>query len=263
MVTQTESKDIFPVPTTIPKFNSISEHRKWLLEHMAGAFRVFARKGYCVGSAGHISVRDPEDPTKFWLNPVGRHFGTLKASDMVLVNHDGDVVGGSMLPVNKAGFMIHSHVHAARPDVIAACHTHSTYGKAYSTFGKPIEMLNQDACIFYNNHSVYSSFGGIVLNGEEGEHIAQAIGDNAAVILQNHGLLTCGRTVGEAASLFTLLEQTCEVQLLADSSKFPKKLIPHEEAQYTKDAQFYPDMLYFEFLPDLEYEEYCDPSYKN
>lgn len=263
MVTQAEKKDVFPIPTSIPKFDNFSEHRKWLLEHMAGAFRVFARNGYCVGSAGHISVRDPEDPSTFWLNPLGRHFGTLKASDMVLVNHEGDVIGGSRLPVNKAGFQIHSHVHAARPDVIAACHTHSTYGKAYSTFGKPLEMLNQDSCIFYNNHSVYNDFGGIVLSGEEGEHIAKAIGNNSAVILQNHGLLTCGQTVGEAASLFTLLEQTCQVQLLADASKFPKKIIPHHEAQYTKDAQFFPDMMYFEFLPDLEYEEYCDPSFKN
>lgn len=263
MVTHAEKKDVFPTPMRIPVFNDVTKHRKWLLEQMAGAFRVFARKGYNQSIAGHISVRDPEDPTKFWLNPLGYPFDLLKASDMVLVDHEGNIVGGSMLPVNKAGFQIHSHVHAARPDVIVACHTHSTYGKAYSAFGKPLEMLNQDVCVFYDNHSVYTNFGGIVLSGDEGEQIAKAIGNNSAVILQNHGLLTCGRTVGEAAMLYTTLERSCEVQLLADSSKYPKKLIPDDEAKHTRDAQLYPDLLYFAFTPDLRYEEHVDPSFKD
>lgn len=261
-VSNSVSSDVFPVPVGVPTFKSVDLERKWLLEQMAGAFRVFARKGYCVGSAGHISVRDPENPNHFWLNPVGRHFATLKASDMVLVDHSGDIIGGSRLPVNKAGFEIHSAIHAARPDVNVACHTHSMYGKAYSAFGKPLEMLNQDVCVFYENHAVYNSFGGIVLTEGEGKHIATALGDNAAVILQNHGLLTAGKSVGEATTLFTLFEESCHAQLLADASKFPKKLIPHEKAQYTKDATCYPDFLYFEFLPDLEYEEYMDPSFK-
>ena len=74
---------------TIPQFQNVADKRQWMLEEMAAAFRIFARKGYGLGSAGHISVRDPEHPDQFWLNPLGRHFGTLKASDMVLVDHEG------------------------------------------------------------------------------------------------------------------------------------------------------------------------------
>lgn len=257
------TQDVSPVYISIPKFQNVEDHRKLLLEQMAGTFRVFARLGYCVGTAGHISVRDPENRNHFWINPLGRHFGTLKASDMVLVDHNGDIIGGSRLPVNKAGFMIHSALHTARPDVNAACHTHSPSGTAYSAFGKPLDVLNQDMCQLYKNHSVYSNFGGVVLRESEGKNIAKALGANAGVILQNHGLLTVGQTVNEAAALFNIMERACYSQLLADASKFPALCVSQESAQYTKDAQFYPEFLYYEFLPNLEYEEYCDPSFKN
>lgn len=136
----------------IPTFPSFAQHRQWMLEHMALAFRVFARKGYTEGMSGHISVRDPENPHTFWTNPLGRHFGLLKASDMILVDYDGKAIGGNMSrPANAAGFLIHSAVHKARPDVTAACHTHSPYGKAWSTFARPLEMINQDVTYFYGD----------------------------------------------------------------------------------------------------------------
>lgn len=264
MPTQTAGEpELFPVYTTIPKFDNFDDHRKWLLQHMAGAFRIFARNGYCVGSAGHISVRDPENPNTFWLNPLGRHFGTLKASDMVLVDEEGNVIGGSGLPVNKAGFKIHSALHKARPDVHAACHTHSMYGKAYSAFGKPLDMINQDVCVFYGEQAVYKNFGGVVLSDEEGQHIAKALGDKKVVILQNHGLLTVGNNVAEAAHLFILMEQSCHAQLLADQSRYEPKLIPDEVAKFSHDAECYPECLYAEFIPDLGWEEKLDPSFKD
>lgn len=134
----------------IPTFPTYTSHRRWLLAHMAGAFRVFSRKGYTEGISGHISVRDPEYPHAFWTNPLGRHFGLLRASDMVLVDEDGNAIGGNMSrPANAAGFLIHSALHKARPDVNAACHTHSPYGKAWSSFVRPLEMLNQDVTYFY------------------------------------------------------------------------------------------------------------------
>lgn len=85
---------------------------------MAGAFRVFARHGYTEGMSGHISVRDPIQEDAFWMNPLGVHFGMLKASDMILINLDGDIVKGSNdRPVNAAGFLIHAAIHRERPDV--------------------------------------------------------------------------------------------------------------------------------------------------
>jgi ribulose-5-phosphate 4-epimerase/fuculose-1-phosphate aldolase len=179
----------------IPLFSSYDKQRAWILSHMAGAFRVFARKGYTEGMSGHISVRDPENPHTFWTNPLGKHFAMLKASDMVLVNYDGNVVGGNTSrPANAAGFLIHSAVHKARPDVIAACHTHGKAGKAWSTFGKKLEMINQDVCYLYGDaQAVYEDFGGVVMNESEGKKLAAALGPNGkGMILRNHGLLVSG-----------------------------------------------------------------------
>lgn len=252
------------IPHQIPQFEDPLKKRQWMLEHLAGAFRVFARKDYTEGAAGHISIRDPIDPHTFWINPLGVHFGMLKASDMVHVDEDGNIIGGSRRAINAAGFEIHSAVHKARPDVHAACHTHSIYGKAYSAFAKPLEMLNQDACLLYNAHTVYENFGGIVLEREEGLRLAKALGDkNKAIILKNHGLLTVGSTVDEAAYLYTAMERLCQAQLLVDAARREGKqpeIVSHKEANYTFEKASDPDSLYQEFQPDFEYEVYQDKS---
>jgi ribulose-5-phosphate 4-epimerase/fuculose-1-phosphate aldolase len=217
----------------IPTFVSMAEKRQWQLEHMAGAFRVFAREGYAEGISGHISVRDPEHEDRFWINPLGVHFGLLKASDMLCVDLSGDVVDGNMnASINAAGFQIHSAVHRARQDVHAICHTHSVHGRAWSAFARPLEMINQDVCYFYKAHSVYADYGGIANEKSEGEKIAQSLGDGKASILMNHGLLTVGESVDEAAFLFCLMERSCKVQMLADSAGHKKHFVSDEEAAY-------------------------------
>lgn len=108
------------------------------------------------GAAGHISVRDPILAEHFWINPFFRSFKCLKVSDLVLVNAEGEVVeGGNLHGINVAGFVIHSAVHKARPDVVAACHAHSIAGKAFSTLGIELDITTQDACAFWNDHAVY------------------------------------------------------------------------------------------------------------
>ncbi len=241
-----------------PEFKDKYEERRHTLEHMAGVFRVFGRRGYGEGAAGHVSVRDPVDRNTFWINPLGVHFSQIKVSDLVHVDEDCNILpDGNQVAINAAGFKIHSHLHKARPDVNAACHTHSTYGKAWSTFGRPLEMLNQDVCMFYKKHTVYESFGGVVLEDEEGERLSQALGDNKAIILQNHGLLTVGETVDEAGYLFTLMEKCCEVQLLVEAaarSGLEKKIIGDEEAYYTYFNTSDPETLYTEFQLDYNLE---------
>ena len=124
----------------------------------------------------------------FVKDPHAMHFGLIKVSDLILVNEEGEALTETPHSVNQAGFIIHAAVHKARPDINAACHTHSPYGRAWSSFGRPIEMLNQDCCYFYSDLSVYEGFGGVVLAKEEGENIAQALGSkHKNVILQNHG----------------------------------------------------------------------------
>lgn len=168
---------------------------------------------------------------------MGKHFGMLKASDMVHINEDGQVIGGNKVAINAAGFVIHSAIHRARPDINAACHMHSPAGKAWATFGRPVDIINQDSCNFYGTQAVYNDFGGVVLEAEEGEKIVQALGEKGRVMfLQNHGLLTTGGTVDEAAFLFTCLERTCEVQLMVEATGLPKNFISEKAAQFTAEA---------------------------
>ena len=219
----------------IPTFPTFFSHRQWQLEHMAAAFRYFSRHGYVEGMSGHISVRDPEHRNAFWINPLAVHFGLLKASDMILLDLDGNVIGGNRnRPANAAGFLIHAAVHRARPDAHAACHAHTVHGRAWSAFARPLDMLTQDVCNFYNAHSVYASYGGLVLAKEEGERIAEALGEGKGCILMNHGLLTVGGTVDEAAFLFGLMERSCQIQLLAEvaaNKGLQKKIISDKEAE--------------------------------
>jgi ribulose-5-phosphate 4-epimerase/fuculose-1-phosphate aldolase len=192
-------------------------HRK---QRLAAAFRLFARFGLDEGVAGHITARDPERADHFWVNPFAMPFAKIKASDMLLVNHDGEVVEGDK-PVNRAAFAIHSQVHRARPDVVAAAHSHSLHGKAWSSLGRPLDPITQDACDFYQDHAVYTGFNGVVVDTEEGGNIASALGQTKAVILQNHGLLTVGHSVDEAAWWFIRMDRCCRVQLLAEAAGKP------------------------------------------
>ena len=207
-------------PHQYPKFSSPDEARTHMKQRMAAAFRLFDRFGFNEGVAGHLTGRDPEHPELFWVNPFGMSFGLIRASDLILVNHEGEVVEGDW-PVNTAAFAIHSQIHAARPDVNSAAHTHSPYGRAFSTLGKALSPLTQDSCAFYEDHALFDDFTGVVLDVEEGKRIAHALADNKAAILRNHGLLTVGTTVDEAAWWYITMERTCHVQLMAEAAGDP------------------------------------------
>ncbi len=204
----------------IPTFESVDAERLHRKQRLAASFRLFSKFGFDEGVAGHITARDPEKLDHFWVNPFGMHFGHIRVSDLLLVNHEGDVVEGDM-PVNAAAFAIHSQIHAARPDVIAAAHTHSHYGRAWSTLGRKLDPITQDVCAFYKDHELFDDYTGVVLDLEEGKRIAHALGEGKAAILRNHGLLTVGHSVDEAAWWFISMERSCEVQLMAEAAGEP------------------------------------------
>ena len=196
------------------------DHRKLRL---VVALRAFAQAGFDEGAGGHITARDPLHPDTFWINPFGRHFGHVQVGDLLRVDHAGAVVEGTGR-VNPAGFAIHSSIHQARPDVVAAAHTHSVHGQAFSTFARRLDPLIQDACAFFEDHEVYDEYGGVVLAGSEGEKIAATLGGAKAVILRNHGLLTVGSSVEEAAWWFLAMDRCCRVQLLAQAAGAPQPI---------------------------------------
>jgi ribulose-5-phosphate 4-epimerase/fuculose-1-phosphate aldolase len=211
-----------------PTFDSIGDERRHRKERLAASFRLFSRFGFDEGVAGHITARDPEHTDCFWVNPFGMHFSQIKVSDLILVNHKGEVVEGNR-PVNGAAFAIHSQVHAARPDAVAAAHAHSVYGKTWSTLGRLLDPITQDACSFYKDHTLFDDYTGVVLDIEEGKRIAKTLSHHKAVILRNHGLLTVGRTVDEAAWWFITMERSCQAQLMAEAAGKPV-LIEEENA---------------------------------
>src|SRR5438309_2150907 len=217
-----------PLP---PTFTTAEEERLHRKQRLAAAFRLFAHFGYEEGVAGHITARDPELTDHFWVNPFGEPFAHIRVRDLVLINHEGDVVDGGR-PVNRAAFAIHSQVHAARPDVVAAAHSHSMYGKSWSALGRLLDPLTQDACAFYDDHSLFDDYTGVVLDVEEGKRIAHALGERKAVILRNHGLLTVGHTVDEAAFWFIAMDRACQAQLMAEAAGTPV-LIDRENAERT------------------------------
>jgi ribulose-5-phosphate 4-epimerase/fuculose-1-phosphate aldolase len=219
---------------TLPTFDSIRDERRFRKQRLAAAFRLFGHFGFDEGLAGHITARDPELLDHFWVNPLGRNFKQMRVKDLILVNNRGEIVEGDA-QLNRAAFAIHSQIHAARPDVVAAAHAHSVHGKAWSSLRRPLDPLTQDACAFYDDHTVFDDYTGVVLDLDEGKRIAQALGDHKAVILANHGLLTVGTTsVDEAAWWFITMERTCQAQLLAEAAGMP---ILIEAAQAEKTAR--------------------------
>jgi ribulose-5-phosphate 4-epimerase/fuculose-1-phosphate aldolase len=206
-----------------PTFESAAEERVYRKQELAKACRVFGRFGFSEGVAGHITARDPEHPDTFWVNPFGVSFSLIKVSDLIRVDDRGAVVEGSR-PVNRAAFCIHSKVHAARPDVVAAAHSHSIYGKSFASLHLPLDPITQDAAAFYDDHGLYTNYGGVASDEEEGGRIAKALGTYKAAILANHGLITVGQSVREAIWWFVTMERSCQAQLLAMAAGSPKHI---------------------------------------
>ena len=230
-----------------PVFSTPAEERHHRKEHLAAAFRLFAELGFDEGVAGHITARDPERLDHFWVNPFGLHFGRIRASDLILVDHSGKVIEGHA-EVNLAAFAIHSRIHAARPDVVAAAHAHSLYDKAWSSLGRLLDPLTQDACAFYEDHVVFEDYTGVVEETSEGDRIARTLGSKKAAILRNHGLLTVGHSVDEAAWWFITMDRSCQAQLLAEAAGQPHK-IPGPTAKSTYALVGSPLAGWFQFQP--------------
>ena len=165
-------------------FEDVGAERLKRKQRLAAALRIFGRFGFDEGVAGHITVRDPEHNDHFWVNPMGRSFKQMRVSDLLCVDHAGNVVEGEGL-LNGAAFTIHSKIHMAHPRVTAAAHSHSLHGKAFASLGRRLDPLTQDACAFYEDHALLDAFTGVVLDplrggtpcrdagGQQGRHPAE------------------------------------------------------------------------------------------
>ncbi len=254
----TIGSDKFSMPMP-PSFENTAQQREYEKQRLAAGFRVFALKGFDEGLAGHITLRDCIDPETFWVNPIGVHFSKIKASDLIRVDHNGNIIDGNA-PVNNAAFAIHSRLHHARPDVKAVAHAHTIYGRAFSALGKALAPISQDACMFYENHSVFQEFTGVVAELSEGDMIAKSLGNGLAVILQNHGLLTVGSSVDSAVANFIMLESCCHSQLLAQAAG-ELKVIEPDVAIKTRNANGSELVQWGNFQPLYQVIATQDPSF--
>lgn len=231
----------------LPKFATAAEERTHRKQRLTAAFRLFGKLGYDEGVAGHITVRDPEKTDHFWVNPFGMDFNEIKPQDLLLIDHHGDIIEGNR-PLNRAAFAIHSAIHRARPDVIAAAHAHAIHGRTFSALGKLLEPINQDACAFFEDHQLYDQYSGVVLEENYGDDIAKALGKSKAVIMKNHGWITTGQSVDEAVWWFISAEKCCHAQLMADAAGKPIS-IPRDTAVLTRNQIGTPLAGWFSFQP--------------
>lgn len=201
---------------TPPRFETFAEERTHRLQRLAATCRIFGRRGFSEGLLGHVTVRDPELADHFWVNPVGVAMNRVRVSDLVQVNHQGQVVRGQAL-VNPVGLLLHTAVHQARPEVTAVCHAHALHASTWSAFERLLDPITQDACIFFENQALILE-PRVVRESTAAAHFAAGFGDKKVAIHAGHGIFTTGLSIDEAAWWFVLMNRCCEAQLMAEAA---------------------------------------------
>ncbi|MEI8441361.1 class II aldolase/adducin family protein [Mesorhizobium sp. CCNWLY176] len=210
----------------------ISTAEMAMREDLAAAYRLIARFGMDDIIHTHISARLPEEPELLLINRYGDLFREVTPESLAVIDHHGQQMRGQQAPINTAGIVIHTAVHAARPDAVCVMHTHTAAGVAVSCLEEGLLPLNQTSLLFYGQVG-YHEFEGIALDPGEQERLVADLGTNRAMILRNHGLLTVGRSIGEAFSLMYNLERACRIQLSALGSGRPIHLPSKEVCERT------------------------------
>jgi ribulose-5-phosphate 4-epimerase/fuculose-1-phosphate aldolase len=203
---------------------------------LAAGYRILASYKMDQGVAGHISLRVPGAPEYFWVNPFGLPFSQVTADKFALVSAEGELVDGWPV-VNYAAFCIHAAIHKARPDVHCAAHTHSPAGSAFSSLNCLLEPLDQVCCSFYEDHAVCSEYDGVVIDPSQANGIVAALGNKRALILANHGLVTCAGSVEQAVIDMIDFDRSCDLNLRAMATGRSLQYVPHEAALQARQVQ--------------------------
>ena len=230
---------------------------------LAAAYRIADLLGWSELIYTHISARIPGREHHFLINPYGLAFDEVTASSLVKVDADGNTLGSGKHKANKAGFIIHSAIHAARPDAGCVWHMHTLAGMAVSAQEEGLQPAHMYSHNFWQRLS-YHEFEGPAMRLDERSRLVKSLGnDNQAIILRNHGLLTVGRTIPEAFIRFWRLNRACEIQLAAQAAKLRLPSPEVCEASFQMGEEFLTDQA---DLGQLEFESLVrklDDSYKN
>jgi len=214
----------------IPSMQSHCSPEEWRARvDLAACYRLVEHFGMADMMANHISARVPGEDGAFLINAYGMMYEEITASSLIKVDHDGTVLakpdfGDLNYGVNKAGYVIHSAVHHARPEVDCVIHTHSWASMAVSALECGLLPITQTAMRFLKIG--YHDYQGVVLDTAEQASLVADLGQGEALILRNHGVLTVGRTVGEAFNWMHRLELACRSQLAAMACDTPLRAVP-------------------------------------
>jgi ribulose-5-phosphate 4-epimerase/fuculose-1-phosphate aldolase len=242
---------------------AMSEEEWQMRVDLAACYRLIAHYDMDDMFATHISARVPGAEEHFLLNPYGVLFSQITASSLVKVDLDGNIVQDTEHTINPAGFVIHSAVHAARHDAKCVVHTHTVAGMAVACMEDGLLPLTQKSMRFYNRIA-YHDYEGVADDLDERERLVRDLGKRNAMILRNHGLLVCGKTVAQAFFTMRNLEKSCKTQIAAMSTgakliKLSPNLMEHAAGQfesgYDGRANGWPALL--TMLDGI------DPSYRN
>lgn len=190
------------------------DEQEWKLRvQLAAAYRLVDHFGWCELIFGHLTARVPGPETHFLINPFGLNYDEVTASNLVKIDADGNVIGNSDYPVNKAGFVIHSAFHMENLDRHkVVMHTHSRTGMAVSALKEGLLPISMNSTAFYGRIA-YHDYEGVSLHTDERERLIEDNQDCNAMILRNHGLLVTGRSVPETFVRLYRLERACQIQI--------------------------------------------------
>ena len=214
--------------------SSISEAEWQMRKDLAACFRLVDLYGWSDLLATHLSARVPNADDQFLINPFGLMFDEMTASSMIKVDEDGNQLSESEYDINPAGFVIHSAVHMARPEVACVIHTHTQAGVGVATQKDGLLPLTQQSLAVLAT-TCYHEYEGIAFDLSERERLANDLGNNNVLFLKNHGLLTVGNTVGEAFMWMYRAERASRFQLAFQQAGVEATLISDEMQQVTMD----------------------------
>lgn len=206
------------IEKTRPSHIAPSEWRLRL--ELAACYRVFDYNGWSEEIFNHITVRVPGEQTHYLINPFGLNYREVTAHNLVKIDLDGNPIGKGAVVVNRAGFVIHSAIHAARPDAHCVIHTHHSAGMAVSCKQQGLTFDNFYSA-FLHNKIAYHDFEGVTVHTGERDRIVKNLGSKSCLILRNHGLLVAEHDVPSAYYWNYVLQRACEIQMLASSMPGP------------------------------------------
>ena len=220
--------------------SDISEAEWTARVDLAACYRLIALAELDDQTATHITLRAPDEPGHFLINPYGLLFCQVTASNLVKVDIDGNIVSDTQYGINPAGFVIHSAIHAARPDAHCIIHTHTVAGMAISCLEEGLLPISQKSLRFAGDRLAYHDYEGKSDDLDERERLVRDLGSRNAMILRNHGLLVCAPTVGRAYHAMMNLEKSCRTQLAAMASggrliTLSQTVIEHAARQHERD----------------------------